>query len=385
MKCTRAAIVEYRVVPTPRAPEGPDVPEEAMVSLTLEAHVRRALLTVEPGGTGWPDAIARPLLEAKAIPVLTTRQKLAPDRALWQEWHSRVREREEITAQWRAVVTRLTSAVPRKRLSALVEGHVPGEDRRLMRFGQQVERMLELPADSSGLARCQAVIERLGAWVDAVAMIETVEHYYRLVTRIAEDAAVMRADLREQYAALPGKVEAEFHDEARRGFCIPEARCAFLDDTLFVFDGQFAPEEMRMLMAEYLEDLRKRMTESTIALDWKRDLSEAERPGEIPERVRALVWRRDQGRCVVCQATSDLEFDHIIPRSLGGASTVGNVQVLCVRCNERKGAQVARLAALRDERGKEATLNLFQNPPSSSRPKRRQTRRRKDAGGGEAR
>jgi hypothetical protein len=60
----------------------------------------------------------------------------------------------------------------------------------------------------------------------------------------------------------------------------------------------------------------------------------------IPERVRQEVWRRDQGRCVYCGSRERLEFDHIIPFSRGGSSTVRNLQLLCERCNRRKGATI---------------------------------------------
>jgi 5-methylcytosine-specific restriction endonuclease McrA len=60
----------------------------------------------------------------------------------------------------------------------------------------------------------------------------------------------------------------------------------------------------------------------------------------IPQDVRLAVWQRDQGKCVQCGATSWLEFDHIIPFSKGGASTVGNVQLLCRRCNLQKGGKI---------------------------------------------
>jgi len=53
----------------------------------------------------------------------------------------------------------------------------------------------------------------------------------------------------------------------------------------------------------------------------------------IPQGVKTAVWQRDQGKCAQCGATSYLEFDHTIPFSKGGASTVGNVQLLCRRCN----------------------------------------------------
>ena len=56
----------------------------------------------------------------------------------------------------------------------------------------------------------------------------------------------------------------------------------------------------------------------------------------IPHPVKIAVWQRDQGKCVQCGATSYLEYDHIIPHSKGGANTVGNVQLLCRRCNLAK-------------------------------------------------
>jgi HNH endonuclease len=60
----------------------------------------------------------------------------------------------------------------------------------------------------------------------------------------------------------------------------------------------------------------------------------------IPQEVRAAVWQRDQGKCVQCGAHDYLEFDHIIPYSKGGASTVNNVQLLCRRCNLQKSDRI---------------------------------------------
>jgi 5-methylcytosine-specific restriction endonuclease McrA len=56
--------------------------------------------------------------------------------------------------------------------------------------------------------------------------------------------------------------------------------------------------------------------------------------------TRLFVWQRDGGRCRNCGARSDLHFDHVIPRSWGGSSTAANVQILCRRCNLRKGASL---------------------------------------------
>ncbi len=57
----------------------------------------------------------------------------------------------------------------------------------------------------------------------------------------------------------------------------------------------------------------------------------------IPQDVKTAVWQRDKGKCVQCASASYLEFDHIIPFSLGGASTLNNIQLLCRKCNLAKG------------------------------------------------
>ena len=57
----------------------------------------------------------------------------------------------------------------------------------------------------------------------------------------------------------------------------------------------------------------------------------------IPTAVKLEVWMRDGGKCAKCQATEDLHFDHIIPRSKGGSSrTADNVQLLCGKHNLEK-------------------------------------------------
>jgi|APTNR8051073442_1049403.scaffolds.fasta_scaffold25603_2 hypothetical protein len=60
----------------------------------------------------------------------------------------------------------------------------------------------------------------------------------------------------------------------------------------------------------------------------------------IPQSVRAEVWRRDQGKCTTCGSNANLQYDHIIPVARGGATTVMNLQLLCQRCNQAKGAKI---------------------------------------------
>jgi hypothetical protein len=57
----------------------------------------------------------------------------------------------------------------------------------------------------------------------------------------------------------------------------------------------------------------------------------------IPTAVKLEVWQRDGGKCVLCGASDELHFDHIVPFSKGGTSlTVANVQLLCARHNLQK-------------------------------------------------
>lgn len=60
----------------------------------------------------------------------------------------------------------------------------------------------------------------------------------------------------------------------------------------------------------------------------------------IPDEVKVFVWQRDGGRCVRCGSNQRLEYDHIIPHSMGGSNTERNLQLLCEGCNRSKGGSL---------------------------------------------
>ena len=65
----------------------------------------------------------------------------------------------------------------------------------------------------------------------------------------------------------------------------------------------------------------------------------------ISQHVRTAVWQIYAGKCAQCGADSqdkgvEIQYDHIIPFSRGGASTVENVQLLCSICNKKKGSKI---------------------------------------------
>jgi len=60
----------------------------------------------------------------------------------------------------------------------------------------------------------------------------------------------------------------------------------------------------------------------------------------IKQKIKDQVWNRDGGRCVNCGSNKNIEFDHIVPWSKGGADTYRNLQILCETCNRSKGADI---------------------------------------------
>lgn len=59
-------------------------------------------------------------------------------------------------------------------------------------------------------------------------------------------------------------------------------------------------------------------------------------------RMKVQVLMRDGNRCRICgvecsDGLHNIHFDHIIPWSKGGETTLDNLQVLCSACNKAKG------------------------------------------------
>ena len=60
----------------------------------------------------------------------------------------------------------------------------------------------------------------------------------------------------------------------------------------------------------------------------------------IPSDLRKIIWKRDGGKCVKCGSDEELEYDHIIPVTKGGATSENNLELLCKVCNRNKSAKI---------------------------------------------
>ena len=91
-------------------------------------------------------------------------------------------------------------------------------------------------------------------------------------------------------------------------------------DRFYWEDDELEADEVMALLLE--RDRRKRRR-----IERAKDLMLAEeavgpRREPIPDEVKREVYRADGGRCVNCGSAELLQFDHIIPVTMGGASTV---------------------------------------------------------------
>ena len=56
---------------------------------------------------------------------------------------------------------------------------------------------------------------------------------------------------------------------------------------------------------------------------------------DIPQKVKNIVWQRDNNRCIVCGSPYAMPNAHYIARSHGGLGIEENIITLCLRCHNK--------------------------------------------------
>jgi hypothetical protein len=97
-------------------------------------------------------------------------------------------------------------------------------------------------------------------------------------------------------------------------------------------DAAIVPDGNRKVFKFYLKPVEKKPIGRIVELPHNR---------LIPTYVKVEVWKRDGGKCVVCESTTNLHYDHEIPFSRGGSSlTSENVRLLCAKHNLSKSDKI---------------------------------------------
>jgi hypothetical protein len=170
-----------------------------------------------------------------------------------------------------------------------------------------------------------ARFEKSGAWIFA--------HYRftagRLTSRKAWNMAEANA-LLERQRETP--VAMMVDDERRRTWWM------FQDEFYWEDEGLDELAVKALVLERRMKNDRR--IQRAVALMQQAEALTAESRAPIADEVKIFVWKRDGGRCVKCGSNERLEFDHVIPVSMGGANTARNLQLLCEACNRSKGASI---------------------------------------------
>ena len=104
----------------------------------------------------------------------------------------------------------------------------------------------------------------------------------------------------------------------------------------FYWEDDLSAGDVMALVTERERRKRRRLDRAHAVM--QQELDGLPRREQIPREVKLAVWQRDGGRCVDCGGDFDLQYDHVIPLSMGGATSAKNLQLLCGDCNRAKGA-----------------------------------------------
>jgi 5-methylcytosine-specific restriction endonuclease McrA len=113
-------------------------------------------------------------------------------------------------------------------------------------------------------------------------------------------------------------------------FMVSQSTEASLGTVLFML---FAALVVRWAHRQRAHNARRTNPQSTTALGVP-----VPKPSRtIPQDVKIAVAVRDEGLCQHCgTSTGPMQYDHVIPYSVGGDNSVENIQLLCRRCNAAK-------------------------------------------------
>jgi len=142
---------------------------------------------------------------------------------------------------------------------------------------------------------------------------------------------------------LQGEFTYELEEASQqqpKSLTIPDESLWLYQNSIYRAPLDLDSEEILLLIKEQELKKTKKLEKLKRVVEVSETLDKASSRERIPEEVQMFVWRRDEGKCVKCGSQGNLEYDHIIPVSKGGANTNRNIQLLCEACNRSKSDKI---------------------------------------------
>jgi hypothetical protein len=121
----------------------------------------------------------------------------------------------------------------------------------------------------------------------------------------------------------------------RKGFYYGFYEAARMVSLLYKKGGYVRPMEIFNILINFCDVLRK-WRNQTSREDPIQEFGEPKLAWEKWSKLRRLVLERDEGRCVWCDSTENLEVDHIEEVRNGGLPEMENLRTLCRQCHDTR-------------------------------------------------
>ncbi|WP_408095919.1 HNH endonuclease [Peredibacter sp. HCB2-198] len=121
-------------------------------------------------------------------------------------------------------------------------------------------------------------------------------------------------------------------DKIQVAFVLSDETMAVVDQLKNLLGKEMEMDQLVQFMAkEAIKSVEKTKFKQTKP---RTSLSPAKVGRAIPASVKRDVYARDK-KCINCGSTRNLNYDHILPYSMGGPNTKENLRLLCSPCNQR--------------------------------------------------
>ncbi|WP_408096034.1 HNH endonuclease [Peredibacter sp. HCB2-198] len=130
-------------------------------------------------------------------------------------------------------------------------------------------------------------------------------------------------------------------DKVQVAFVLSDETMAVVDQLKNLLGKEMEMDQLVQFMAkEAIKSVEKTKFKQTSS---RKSLSPAKVGRVIPASVKREVYARDK-KCTNCGSTRNLNYDHILPYSMGGPNTKENLRLLCSPCNQRARIRAEPLA-----------------------------------------